>query len=72
MNARGFNSPKRVAYAGVRLLGFFGVWIAAFTWLPGLPVGAALIAWIVCITPKVRGVSEEFQNIDAPPVPPSP
>ena len=64
LNARGLKSPKRVAYAGVRLLGFFAAWIAAFTWLPALPVVAALIAWAAYITPKVRWVSQEFQNAE--------
>lgn len=64
VNARGFKSPKRVAYAGFRLLGFVATWIVAFTWLPTLPVAAALVAWGVYITPKVRWVSKEFQNVE--------
>jgi hypothetical protein len=65
MNARGFKSAKHVALAGVRLLAFAGAWIAAFAWLPTLPVAAALVGWIVYITPKVRWVGEEFQDAEA-------
>ena len=64
MSARGLKSQTRVAYAAVRLLGFLGAWIAAFAWLPALPVAAALAAWAAYITPKVRWVGEEFQNVE--------
>ena len=65
VKARGFKSPKRVINAGLRLLGFIGAWIAAFTWLPALPVAVVLAAWVVYITPKVRWVSGEFQSVEA-------
>jgi len=64
VNARGFKSPKHVAKAGIRLLGFVAAWITAFAWLPTLPVAAALVAWGAYITPKVRWVSKEFQNVE--------
>ena len=64
LNPRGFKSPKRVVFAAVRLLGFFAAWIVAFAWLPALPVLAALIAWAAYITPKVRWVGKEFQNVE--------
>jgi len=63
VNARGLESPKRVVYAGIRILGFLGAWIAAFAWFPTLPVAVALAAWGIYITPKVRWVGKEFQNI---------
>ena len=63
MNARGFKSPKHAAYAALRLLGFVGAWVAAFAWLPTLPVAAALVAWGIYIAPKVRWVGKEFQNV---------
>jgi hypothetical protein len=51
--------------AGLRLLGFVGLWVAAFLWLPALPVAVALGAWAAYITPKVRWVGQQFQNVDA-------
>ncbi len=65
MNARGFKSVRHVALAGVRLLAFVGAWIAAFTWLPTLPVAVALAGWLVFITPKLRWVGQEFQDATA-------
>jgi hypothetical protein len=65
LNARGFKSARHVALAGLRLLGFVGLWVAAFLWLPALPVAVALGAWAAYITPKVRWVGQQFQNVDA-------
>lgn len=64
VKARGFKSPKRIAYAGIRLLGFVGLWIAAFAWLPVLLVGTAFVAWALFISRHVRWVSEQFQNVE--------
>jgi len=66
VNARGFRSERRVLWAGARLLAFAGAWIAAFAWLPALPVAAALAVWVAYITPKVRWVGQEFQDVEAP------
>ncbi len=65
VNARGFKSTGHLARAGIRLLAFAGAWVLAFAWLPTLPVAAALAAWAVYITPKVRWVSREFQDVSA-------
>jgi len=65
-NARGFKSPRHLARAGVRLLAFSGAWVAAFAWLPTLPVAAALAGWIAYIAPKVRWVGQEFQHVEDP------
>ncbi len=63
VSARGFKSARHVAMAGVRLLAFAGAWIAAFAWLPTLPVAAALAGWIAYIRPKVRWVGQESQDV---------
>jgi len=65
LNARGFKSTRHVMMAGVRLLAFASGWIAAFAWLPTLPVAAALAGWVAYITPKVRWVGREFQDVSA-------
>jgi hypothetical protein len=63
VSARGFQSARHMAMAGVRLLAFAGAWIAAFAWLPTLPVAAALAGWIAYITPKLPWVGQEFQDV---------
>lgn len=65
MNARGFKSPRHIKMAGLRLFGFLGAWIAAFAWLPTLPVAMALAGWVAYITPKVRWVGQQFQDVEA-------
>ena len=62
LGARGFRSPGHIAGAALRMFGFVGGWIAAFVWLPVLPVAGALALWAAYITPKVRWVGQEFQN----------
>jgi hypothetical protein len=62
---RGLKPHQRVLRAGLRALGFAAAWVAAFVWLPPLPVAVALAAWVAWITPKVRVVNEEFQNVEA-------
>jgi len=65
-DARGFKSTRHVLRAGVRLLAFIAAWIAAFAWLPTLPVALVLAGWVAYIAPKVRWVSREFQNVKVP------
>ena len=65
LDARGFRSRRHVLWAGARLLGFVAAWIAAFVWLPALPVALGLAAWIAWITPKVVWVGREFQDASA-------
>ncbi len=65
LSGRGFQSTAHVALAGVRLVAFLGAWIAAFAWLPTLPVAAALAGWVAYITPKVRWLGREFQDAEA-------
>ena len=65
LNARGFKSARHIALAGLRLLGFVGAWVAAFVWLPALPVAIGLGGWIAFITPKLRWVGQQFQNVEA-------
>jgi hypothetical protein len=65
VSARGFKSARHVVMAGVRILGFAGAWVAAFAWLPTLPVAVALAGWVAYITPKVRWVGQEFQDVKA-------
>jgi len=65
LNARGFKSARHVMLAGLRLLGFVGAWVAAFVWLPALPVAIALGGWLAFITPKLRWVGQQFQNVEA-------
>jgi hypothetical protein len=52
-----------VVRAGLRALGFAAAWVAAFAWLPTLPVAVALAAWVAWITPKVRFLNAEFQDV---------
>jgi len=63
VTARGFKSRAHVALAGLRLIAFSGAWLAAFAWLPVAPVALALGGWGTYITPKVRWVGQEFQNV---------
>lgn len=65
LNARGFKSVRHVLLAGLRLVGFVAGWVVAFATLPTIPVGLALTGWAVYITPKVRWVGAEFQNVQA-------
>ena len=51
--------------AALRLVAFVAAWIAAFAWLPTLPVAVALAAWVAFIAPKVSWVGKEFQNAEA-------
>lgn len=62
LRPRGFRATSLVTAAAVRLLAFITVWIAAFVWLPTLPVALCLAVWIAFITPRVRWVNQEFQD----------
>ncbi|MEN8158624.1 MAG: hypothetical protein ABFS41_00985 [Myxococcota bacterium] len=55
----------RAQWALFRVVGFAAAWIAAFTWLPTLPVAAGLAGWIAWITPRIRVLNAEFQNVRA-------
>jgi len=50
---------------GLRLLDFVAVWLAAFVWLSALPVAIAFGSWSAFITPKLRWVGQQFQNVEA-------
>ena len=56
---------QRAARAMLRLLGFVGAWTLALWLLPALPVLVAFAAWGAWITPKVRLLNDEFQNVTA-------
>ena len=66
LRPRAFESYARIAWAAVRLPVFAGAWIAAFACLPTLPVAAVLAGWVAYITPKVRWLGREFQNVEDP------
>ena len=53
--------PKRFAMAYARWLLFFAVWIAAFIFLPTLPVAIALAAWVVWIARDTRRTMGSMQ-----------
>jgi hypothetical protein len=63
LQERGPSPRQRVVRAGLRALGFAAAWVAAFAWLPTLPVAVALAAWVAWITPKVRFLNAEFQDV---------
>jgi hypothetical protein len=63
----GPTTGQRVRRAALRALGFAGAWIAAFVWLPTLPVALGLTAWIAWITPRIRVINEQFQNVKVAP-----
>jgi hypothetical protein len=70
LNARPFRyitggpaTTKRLKRALLRIPFFLAGWGIAFAALPSAWVGAALVAWGAWITPKVRFINREFQNI---------
>ena len=64
---KAFRKPKvMIPRAFARLIGFVALWIAAFTWLPTLPVILALSAWVAFIAPRVKWVNNEFQSVKSP------
>jgi hypothetical protein len=58
---------RRLFRAMLRLVGFVAAWAVAFAWLPTVPVVVALAAWAAWITPGIRRVNTEFQNVEAGP-----
>jgi len=46
----------------VRLLAFIAAWIAAFVYLPTLPVLGVLLAWVVWIQRERPYVYEQFTD----------
>ena len=62
LNPRGFRTPAHIPIAALRVLGFTAAWLAAFVWLPTLPVLLVLALWAAYITPKIIWVGREFQN----------
>jgi peroxiredoxin len=63
VGGRGFKSTKHVMIAALRLVGFVAAWIAAFAFLPKLLVTLALAGWVAYITPKVRWLGRQFQDV---------
>lgn len=66
LSPRGFKHSSHIPVAALRVLGFAALWAVAFVWLPTLPTLFALALWAVFITPKVRWLSQEFQNESVP------
>ncbi len=56
---------QRIRRAMLRLIGFILLWIAAFVFLPALPVAIALGLWTAWIVPQIKHVHDHFQNIPA-------
>ncbi len=56
----------RFLRAILRIPMFIGLWVLAFLYLPPLWVALALAAWVAWITPGVRYISEQFQNVKPP------
>ena len=63
LRPQGFRSPRHLIRAAARLVTFVAAWIAAFAWLPALPVALALASWVAFITPKFVWVGREFQSV---------
>jgi len=57
------STEVRARNAAIRLLLFLVAWGAAFATLPTLLVGVALAAWGAWITPQVRMIHQQFQNV---------
>ena len=53
----------RQLHAFLRWPAFLAAWGAAFVWLPAWIPAAALAAWIAKVTPGIRMVNAEFQNV---------
>ena len=61
--ATGPTPLQRIKIAAMRLVGFVSLWGLAFALLPTLLVTLAFAGWVAWITPKVRWLNREFQNI---------
>jgi hypothetical protein len=57
---------RRFMRAFLRIPLFIGVWILALSVLPVLWVGIAFSAWALWLTPHIRYINDQFQNV-APP-----
>lgn len=57
---------QRFILSLLRIPAFVGVWIAAFSLLPAIWVGIALLAWAAWLTPGIRYINDQFQNVKAP------
>lgn len=62
---RGFSNARLLPYAAARLVAFVLGWVAAFAFLPALPVALGLAAWVAWIAPRVRWLGREFQQVEA-------
>ena len=56
----------RFLRAIIRIPMFIALWVFAFLYLPPLWVALALAAWVVWITPGVRHINNQFQNVKPP------
>lgn len=62
---RGNSTPvQRIKLAALKLVAFVALWITAFAALPTLLVALLLAGWIAWITPKIRWLNLEFQNVE--------
>jgi hypothetical protein len=57
---------RRFISALLRIPVFVGVWIAAFSLLPATWVCIALLAWAAWLTPGIRYINDQFQNVKTP------
>lgn len=57
------DGQRRVGIAFLRLLVFIAAWVIALTQLPVWAVGLAFLGWVAWITPRIRSLNEEFQNL---------
>jgi hypothetical protein len=57
---------RRFISALLRIPVFVGAWIAAFSLLPTTWVGIALLAWAAWLTPGIRYINDQFQNVKDP------
>ena len=54
---------QRARRALLRVPLFIAAWVVAFALLPSLWVGIALIAWAAWLTPQIRFINRQFQNV---------
>lgn len=57
---------RRARSALLRMPIFLGAWIMAFTLLPTVWVGAALLGWAAWLTPHIRFINAKFQSVKIP------
>jgi hypothetical protein len=62
---KGGRSPQaQILRAALRCLGFAAAWALALWALPSVLVVAAFAGWAAWITPKIRVLNLEFQNVE--------